>query len=73
MKRVYMADDPIFVGFVRSVLEENGVECVIRNEFLRGAMGELPPTDCWPEIWIIKDDDEDRANTLIEEAIGNAT
>ena len=66
MKRIYVAADPLFVGFLRSKLEEHGIACFVKNHFLSGAMGEIPPVECWPELWILDDADERCALALID-------
>lgn len=65
---VYTAQTIAMVGHVRNVLEANGIPCVLRNEFLSAGAGELPPIDCWPELWIANDSDVGRARQLVAEA-----
>jgi len=67
MKRVYVSDDPLLAGWYLSVLEAHGIACVAPHEFLRGGAGELPLTECWPEIWVADDACAYRARRLIEE------
>ncbi|ORU91348.1 MAG: hypothetical protein A6F72_02025 [Cycloclasticus sp. symbiont of Poecilosclerida sp. N] len=62
MIKVYTAQDFIEVAFWKNYLEQQGVHCQIRNEFLGGAMGEVPPIECWPELWL--DDERDEAVAL---------
>jgi hypothetical protein len=50
---------------LKVLLEEAGIPCMIRNENLAMAMGELPLSES-PELWIINDDDYPRAKELIE-------
>ena len=66
MKRVFNADDPMLVGLMRSVLEEHGIGCIIKNEHLSGAIGQLPPLECWPELWVVDDKELLPAKRLIE-------
>ena len=66
MKKVYGSHDPILVAQLRHVLEANHIACVMRNDFLMGAAGELPPTECWPELWVMEDFQQARARELIE-------
>ena len=68
MKRVFSSCDPLLAGYLRSVLEEHGIGCLVKNEYLLGGAGELPPTECWPELWVVEDRDEARARALLEEA-----
>jgi len=59
MIKVFSAQNFIEVAFWRNYLEQHGIRCQIKNEFLSSAAGELPPIECWPELWI--DDDRDEA------------
>ncbi len=52
MQRVYSAHDVMTIGYLQQVLEGSGIECMIRNQYLSGAAGGLPPNECWPELWI---------------------
>ena len=68
MKRVFSSHDPMLAGYLRAVLEEHGIGCIVKNEYLLGGAGELPPSECWPEVWVVEDRDEARARALVEEA-----
>lgn len=65
MKKLYSTDDRVKAGHIQSILEEQGIRCMIKNQNLAGAIGELPPIECWPEIWIIDDEEFDHAQDLI--------
>ena len=66
MKRLYCTADFVFLGYLRGVLEDAGIACHTKNEHLLGAAGDLPPTEIWPELWIINDGDWMRASRFIE-------
>jgi len=66
MKRVFTASDLGAAGFIQGVLENEGVQTLMKNTLLTGAAGELPPTECWPEVWVVHDEDESRAREIIE-------
>lgn len=68
MKRVFTSHDPMFAGCLRAILEEHGIGCFLKNEYLLGGAGELPPNECWPELWVVEDGDEARARAIVEEA-----
>lgn len=55
MKRVYSTELLAEVSHLRNVLEQNGIACVIRNEQLSGALGEVPFLECMPELWVLDD------------------
>ena len=69
MQRVYTSSDPVSAGLVLSVLEAAGIRCLLRNQYLTGALGELPVTECWPQVWVLDERDEQRALRLIAEAL----
>jgi len=65
MIKVFSAQDFIEVAFWRNYLEQQDIACQIRNEYLGSAMGEVPPIECWPELWIINDNDKALANKYL--------
>jgi hypothetical protein len=72
MKRVYRSDDRLLVGHLREVLAAQGIACVVRNDYLGGAVGELPPNECWPELWVVDSADWARAEALVAAQLGPA-
>ncbi len=66
MKKVYSSIDGVMNGYIHSLLEKQGISCIVRNQFLSGALGELPVTECWPEIWVNDDEDAELAIEIIE-------
>lgn len=52
-----------------SVLEAAGIPCLMRNQYLTGALGELPVNECWPQVWVLDAGDRPRALRLIAEAL----
>ncbi|MGE5820054.1 MAG: DUF2007 domain-containing protein [Deltaproteobacteria bacterium] len=69
MKKVYSAKDPLMVAHLKNVLAMFGVHCVTRNLDLSSAAGELPPIECWPEIWITNDEKLARAKSIIKKTL----
>lgn len=65
MKKLYTSQDHMMVAFLRGILESDGVACLVKHELLAGAAGELPPIECWPELWITDDDQYPRAHELV--------
>ncbi len=66
MIKVFESFDYMEAGRVRSLLEANGIETFMKNEFSTGAMGELPFQEVAPMVFIIHDDDLPEAMRLIE-------
>lgn len=69
MERIHIADDPIFVGYLKSLLEAADIACVVRNELLIGASGELPPNECWPELWVLHAEDAPAAHAIVKKVL----
>jgi hypothetical protein len=67
MKRIATADSLAEIGHLRNVLEQVGIGCTVKNEQLSGALGEVPFLECLPELWVLNDEDFDRAERLIAE------
>lgn len=67
MKRVFSEPNPIFIHQLKDLLEEKGITCLIKNEYLTGGVGELPPTEVWPELWVANKEDREPAKKLINE------
>jgi hypothetical protein len=43
------------IHLLKSQLTQAGIDCLIKNDHLAGAIGELPIFDCGPELWLIHD------------------
>jgi len=60
MKRVFRAPSLLQVAHARNVLVSAGIDCEVRNQYLAGAIGELPMMETWPQLYV-DDADEQRA------------
>jgi hypothetical protein len=69
MKKVYSAKDPLMVGHLKNVLSTFGIQCVSRNLDLSSAAGELPPIDCWPELWVVDDAKLAKAKSILKKTL----
>lgn len=65
MIKVYESFDYMEAGRLRSLLEANGIETFLKNEFSSGALGELPFQEVAPQLFIIHERDLDLAQRLI--------
>ena len=68
MKKITTSDSLITIRHYRNLLESEGIACKIRNEHLTTIAGEIPFFETWPELWVIRDLDFDRAKQLIDGA-----
>ena len=67
--RVYSAPVLAHVAHVRHILETHGINCRIQGEYRSGVVGEIPPTEGWPELWVIDPAHVVEAQRLVDEAI----
>jgi hypothetical protein len=51
---------------LKELLEGEGIACLIRNEELFAAMGEIPFVELYPELWVIDDEVYPRARVLLD-------
>lgn len=65
MKRIYSEPTPLFIHQLKDLLEEKGIATIIKNEFLAGGVGELPPTEVWPELWVVDKQDKEPAKRIV--------
>lgn len=66
MKRIYSEPNPIFIYQIKDLLEEKGMPVIIKNEHLSGGVGELPPTEVWPELWVVNNEDKSPAKRVVD-------
>ena len=65
MLKIFSHDDSFLIQQCRSELEAEGIPYLLKNEYARGAMGELPWQDVQLEIWLIDVSWLDKAKRII--------
>lgn len=68
MVRVHTARNLTELAIVRDHLAARGIATEIRNQFTSAALGEVPWTSTWPELWVVDERDAPLAIRLIAEA-----
>ena len=68
MVKVYSSPISTSVHNLKNALEARGIECDIRGEALTVVAGEIPPVECWAELWILDDSKADEAKLIISGA-----
>lgn len=51
-----------------NLLECAGIRAEVRNRYLAGALGEIPPVEAWPQVWIPAVQDAEAALRSLREA-----
>ena len=54
------------VGQAQSLLEAQGIETFVRNEFASSVMGEIPFIEVCPQLFILDAQEETRARELLK-------
>ena len=54
MRRVYTATTLPEAHLILQQLESVSINARVFNENAHGAIGELPVTDTWPDVWIVQ-------------------
>ena len=67
MKRVYRSGSLLQVAHARNVLMMAGIRCEMRNQYLAGALGDLPMMETWPQLYV-DDSDESFALSVLARA-----
>ena len=65
MRRLAQAPNLAIATLWADVLREDGISATVQREFLAGVVGELPPDQCLPEVWVADDDQFNRAERLL--------
>ncbi len=72
MKRVYRAATLLQVAHARNILLAAGVRCELRNQYLAGAVGDLPMMETWPQL-LVEDADEQYALSVLARSARGTT
>ncbi len=67
MKKVFVSQSLVEVEMRKERLEQAGIHCMIKNQRVSGLAGEIPFAEVFPEVWVLDDQDFDRASQLIKD------
>jgi hypothetical protein len=68
MRRLAQAPNLAIAALWVHALREEGVEATVQREYLGAVMGQLPPDQCLPEIWIDDETQFERAQQVLHAA-----
>ena len=69
MKKVYTTKDPLMIGHLKNVLATFDIKSITKNYELSSAAGELPPIECWPELWVVDDHRHAEAEAILKKTL----
>ena len=67
MIKVFEDFDVMLVGHYQSVLDSNGIDTFMKNQFGTSGAGELPFIEVVPQLFVLNENDAGRALELIRE------
>ena len=50
---------------LKDILAKEGIDCILKNDQLSVGLGEIPFTECYPELWLTDDDVYPRARLFV--------
>jgi hypothetical protein len=69
MTCLYTTQDLALLGHLENALKACGIDCEIRGQHLSIGVGELPPIECWPELWVLRTDQRAEAENLLRKLL----
>jgi hypothetical protein len=66
MKMIYTHENRMILFNIKNLLQAEGIETRVVNEFAGGAVGDLPAFETWPQLWL----DDDSRLPAAEEILG---
>jgi len=70
MKKILASQNITILNFYKQLLEDNGIQCNIKNYFLTAGVGDLPANAVVPELWVLNDDQAAEAKALLASSKG---
>jgi Putative prokaryotic signal transducing protein len=65
MQPLYSSLNLLEVHHLKNLLEAEGIRCHIKNELLSRLAGEIPFTECAPQLWLMDERDLDQAKRIV--------
>ncbi|MEE4254281.1 MAG: DUF2007 domain-containing protein [Desulfuromusa sp.] len=58
-------------ALVQEILANEGIQCILKNDQLSSALGEIPFVECYPELWVIDNEVFPRAQKFLQSWLEN--
>lgn len=65
MKKIYSAANLMEAHIILDLLMHAGINARLFNENAQGALGEIPFTHAYPDIWVSNDSDVERGKEIV--------
>ena len=67
MKKIFSASNLMEAQIVLDLLEHALIPAQLMNQHAQGGVGDIPFTQAYPEVWVIRDTDYDRGCKIIQQ------
>lgn len=67
MEKFYSDYNQVKVRQIKALLDNANIPCFIKNEFIQGASGEIPPHETLPELWLMDGEWRVKAQQIVDE------
>jgi hypothetical protein len=67
MKKLFTHENRMIVYNLKNVLQGEGIDTIVANEFASGGAGDLATFDTWPELWIEDEARLEQAQAIIQD------
>jgi hypothetical protein len=66
MIRIFSAPTSVPVDALRTEFESEGIQCLVRNRDLSMTIGEVPPIETWPSLWVLDERQVEAAQAIVD-------
>jgi len=66
MKKLYTHENRMIIFNLKNVLEAEGINVVVMNEFASSGAGDLATFETWPELWVENEAQFERAEVILK-------
>lgn len=66
MELVYTHENLFLVNNALALLQREGIDAQVRNQYASGGRGELPVFETWPQLWVAQGAEAARARAVLD-------
>lgn len=66
MKKIYSSPDVSEIEILCGLLADEGIGATVLNEGITAVSGDVPFAKAIPQVWVVNDEDEERALAIVE-------
>jgi hypothetical protein len=66
MVKILVSQSLVEIESLKTRLEQIGIACFVKNLYASGLAGEVPFAEVFPELWLVNDEDFQRAEDMMQ-------